>query len=136
MTVQTLSPLDPTVLFQPSWIVFLFLLKLYNFSLMEFGVGTLETRKKMVKRGEGWLVNSIHISSFKFFCLFYTKNLLFLFYTITFIKHPHQFIYFTRYFNKIFTPLIFLLFLSTAIYTRPLSFSSHFLICCSLSTHL
>ena len=35
------------------------------------------------------------------------KNLLFLFYTIIFTKHPHQFIYFTRYFNKIFIPLIF-----------------------------
>ena len=31
-------------------------------------------------------------------------------YIIIFTKHPHQFIYFTRYFNKIFTPLIFLLF--------------------------
>ena len=47
------------------------------------------------------------MSSFKFFCLFYTKNLIFLFYTITFIKHPHQFIYFTRYFNKIFILLNF-----------------------------
>ena len=80
MTVQTLSPLDPTVLFQPSWIVFLFLLKLYNFSLMEFGVGTLETRKKMVKRGEGWLVKSIHINFSKFFVYFIQKNLLFFYF--------------------------------------------------------
>ena len=36
---------------------------------------------------------SIHISPFKIFCLFYTKNLLFLFYTITFQKHLHQIIY-------------------------------------------
>ena len=42
-----------------------------------------------------------------FFCLFYTKNLFFLFYPITFTKHPHQFIYFTRYFNKIFILLNF-----------------------------
>ena len=36
---------------------------------------------------------SIHISSSKRFRLFYIKNLLFLFYTIIFTKHPHQFIY-------------------------------------------
>ena len=106
MTVQTLSPLDPTVLF------------LYNFSLMEFGVGTLETRKKMVKRGEGWLVNSIHISSSKFFVYFIWKNLFFLFYTSTFIKHPHQFIYSTHLFNKTF--IILLIFIIHSL-TVPLS---------------
>ena len=37
----------------------------------------------------------------KRFCLFYTKNLLFLFYTITFTKHLHQFIYYTHFFIKI-----------------------------------
>ena len=37
------------------------------------------------------------------FYLFYIKkNLLFLFYTSTFTKHSHQFIYFTHLFNKIF----------------------------------
>ena len=36
------------------------------------------------------------------FYLFCKKNLLFLFYTSTFIKHSHQFIYFTHLFNKIF----------------------------------
>ena len=41
---------------------------------------------------------------------FTQKNLLFLFYTITFTKHPHQFIYFTRHFNKIFIIHQFLLF--------------------------
>ena len=49
-----------------------------------------------------WVHKSNHISSWKRFHLFYTKNLHFLFYTITFTKHPHQFIYFTRLFNKIF----------------------------------
>ena len=50
---------------------------------------------------------SIHISSSKFSIYFTRKNLLFLFYTITFVKHPHQFIYFTRFFNKIFILLNF-----------------------------
>ena len=49
-----------------------------------------------------WLHKSNYISWWKRFRLFYTKNLLFLFYTIIFTKHSHQFIYFTRYFNKIF----------------------------------
>ena len=40
---------------------------------------------------------SIHISLAKFFGLFYTKNLLFLFYATIFPKHTHQFIYFTIY---------------------------------------
>ena len=34
--------------------------------------------------------------------LFCTKNLLFLFYTLFFTKHPYQSIYFTHLFNKIF----------------------------------
>ena len=44
------------------------------------------------------------ITSFKRFHLFYTKKffLFFLFYTITFTKYSHQFIYSIRYFNKIF----------------------------------
>ena len=44
---------------------------------------------------------SNHISLSKRFRLFYTKNLLFLFYTITFTKHSHQFIYYTYFFIKI-----------------------------------
>ena len=50
---------------------------------------------------------SIHISSFEFYVYFTRKNLLFLFYTSTFTKHPHQFIYFTHLFNKIFIILQF-----------------------------
>ena len=49
---------------------------------------------------------SIYINSSKFFVYFTRKNLLFLFYTSTFIKHPHQFIYFTHLFNKIFIILL------------------------------
>ena len=45
---------------------------------------------------------SIHISSCKFFVYFARKNLFFLFYTSTFTKHLHQFIYSTHLFNKIF----------------------------------
>ena len=88
---------------------------------MEFGVGTLETRKKMVKRGAGWLVNSIHISSSKFFIYFIWKNLLFLFYTSTFIKHPHQFIYSTHLFNKTFIILLIFIihFLTVPLSHRP-----------------
>ena len=44
------------------------------------------------------------------FCIFYKKNLLFLFYTSTFTKYSYQFIYFTHLFNKIFILLHFLLF--------------------------
>ena len=36
------------------------------------------------------------------FCLFCKKKPTFLFYTFTFTKHPHQFIYSTHLFNKIF----------------------------------
>lgn len=42
------------------------------------------------------LSKSIRISLSKIFSLFYHKNLLFLFYTVT--KHPHQIIYYTLYF--------------------------------------
>ena len=48
--------------------------------------------------------------SVQIFCIFYKKNLLFLFYTSTFTKHSYQFIYFTHLFNKIFILLHFLLF--------------------------
>ena len=50
---------------------------------------------------------SIHISFSKFSVYFARKNLLFLFYTSTFTKHPHQFIYSTHLFNKIFILFIF-----------------------------
>ena len=54
---------------------------------------------------------SIHISSCKFFVYFARKNLFFLFYTSTFTKYSHQFIYSTHLFNKIFTFFLhFLLF--------------------------
>ena len=42
--------------------------------------------------------------------LFCTKNLLFLFYTLFFTKHPYQSIYFTHLFNKIFIFLHYHLF--------------------------
>ena len=61
---------------------------------------------------------SIHISSFKFFVYFTRKNLLFLFYTSTFTKHPHQFIYSPHLFNKIFIILQFFIIHSL---TAPLS---------------
>ena len=71
-----------------------------------------------------WLSN--HISSFKFSVYFTRKNLLFLFYTSTFTKHSHQFIYSTHLFNKIFILLhffiIFLLMASLSL-TASLSFS-------------
>ena len=72
---------------------------------------------------------SIHISSCKFFVYFTRKDLLFLFYTTTYIKHLHQFFYFTRYFNKIITFPIFLLFRSTnypSVRALTLSFYSFF----------
>ena len=58
------------------------------------------------------------------FCIFYKKNLLFLFYTSTFTKYSYQFIYFTHLFNKIFILLHFLLFshswpLSLSLSQRP-----------------
>ena len=53
---------------------------------------------------------------------------LFLFYTITFTKHPYQFFYFTRYFNKIFTILNFFIisFNHLSLYARSLSFYPFF----------
>ena len=50
---------------------------------------------------------SIHINPFKFSVYFTKTNLLFLFYTSTFTEQPHQFIYFTHLFNKIFIILQF-----------------------------
>ena len=52
------------------------------------------------------------------FHLFCTKNATFLFYIPIFTKHPHQFIYFTHLFNKIFILLKFFIILSL---TAPLS---------------
>ena len=45
---------------------------------------------------------SICISSCKIFINLHIQNLLFLFYILIFTKHPHQFIYSTHLFNKIF----------------------------------
>ena len=54
---------------------------------------------------------SNRINESKTFCLFYPKKTyLFLFYTITFTKYPHRFIYSKHLFNKIFILLYFLLF--------------------------
>ena len=44
---------------------------------------------------------SNHINSCKISIYFVRKNLLFLFYTLTFTKLPHQLIYSTHLFNKI-----------------------------------
>ena len=61
-----------------------------------------------------WLHSkSNYINLCKRFRLFYTKNLLFLFYIITFTKHPHQFIYYTHFFIKIIFSLTFLLLFPT-----------------------
>ena len=60
----------------------------------------------------------IHISSFKFSVFFTRKNLLCLFYTSTFTKYPHQFIYSPHLFNKIFIILQFFIIHSL---TAPLS---------------
>ena len=64
------------------------------------------------------IFKSIHISSSKFSVYFIRKNLLFLFYTSTFTKHPHQFIYSTHLFIKIF--IILLIFIIHSL-TAPLS---------------
>ena len=78
--------------------------------------------------GSPWPTKSIHISSCKFSVYFTRKNLLFLFYTITFTKHSHQFFYFTRYFNKIFTiHNFFIISLNhLSLYALSLSLSTHF----------
>ena len=78
---------------------------------------------------------SVHIGPSKFSVYFTRKNLLFLFYTITFIKYPHQFIYFTRYFNKIFILLHFFIISlnSLYLYMRALSLFSEQITTLSLS---
>ena len=50
---------------------------------------------------------SNYISRCKRFRLFYIKSLFFLFYTISFTKYPHQFIYYTHFFIKIIFSLNF-----------------------------
>ena len=64
---------------------------------------------------------SIYISSSKFSVYFTRKNLLFLFYTSTFTKHPHQLIYSTHLFNKIFIILLIFIihFLTVPLSHRP-----------------
>ena len=47
------------------------------------------------------VTNSICINLSKKFCIFYHKNLLFLFYILTFQNTSHQIIYFTLHFIKI-----------------------------------
>ena len=74
---------------------------------------------------------SIHISSSKFSVYFARKNLLFLFYTSTFTKHPHQFIYSTHLFNKIF--IILLIFIIHSL-TAPLSHSTTTTITTTITT--
>ena len=59
----------------------------------------------------GYRTKSNHISSCKFFVHFTRKNLLFLFYTSTFTKYLHQFIYSTHLFNKIFIFFFFTFFI-------------------------
>ena len=49
----------------------------------------------------GCIVRAITSVCAKDFIYFTQKNLLFLFYIITFTKHPHQFIYYTHFFIKI-----------------------------------
>ena len=55
---------------------------------------------------------SNYISRCKFSFYFAQKKLLFLFYTLIFPKHPHQFIYSTHLFNKIFIIFPFFIILS------------------------
>ena len=68
----------------------------------------------------------------KRFCLFYTKNLFFLFYTIIFTKHSHQFIYYTYFFIKIIFSSLFLLFPTYPHLTHKVS-ASHFPLTLKLS---
>ena len=80
---------------------------------------------------------SNYISLCKIFRLFYTKNLLFLFYTITFTKHPHQFIYYTHFFIKIiFSLTFFLLFLTYPHLTLLFSLNNPFFFFFTLSLSL
>ena len=71
----------------------------------------------------------------KRFCLFYTKNLFFLFYTIIFTKHSHQFIYYTYFFIKIIFSSLFLLFPTYPHLTHKVS-ASHFPLTLKLSASL
>ena len=50
---------------------------------------------------------TVSVRPSKSFLLFYTKNQLFLFYTLIFTKHPYQSIYSIHLFNKIFILLQF-----------------------------
>ena len=63
---------------------------------LEFFLESLHTfigNIKEFKFGKSEVSNCINPA--KFFRLFYTKNLLFLFYIATFPKYSHRFIYFT-----------------------------------------
>ena len=57
-------------------------------------------------------IKSNYTSRCKFSFYFAQKKLLFLFYTLIFTKHPHQFIYSTHLFNKIFIIFPFFIILS------------------------
>ena len=57
--------------------------------------------------------------SAKFYSILQEKNLLFLFYTPTFTKHPHQFIYSTHLFNKIFISLTLFIYSRNPLISAP-----------------
>ena len=65
-------------------------------------VGLIHGHLPISHRSHLVLHRGLRASSCKFSVYFARKNLLFLFYTFTFTKHPHQFIYSTHLFNKIF----------------------------------
>ena len=71
----------------------------------------------------------------KNYYIFYKKNLLFLFYTTTFTKHPHQIIYSTNLFNKIFILLhFFIISFNLLSLSLPITFPS--ILIHSLSSYL
>ena len=67
------------------------------------------------------------------FLLFCTKKLFFLFYTPIFIKHTHQFIYYTYLFNKIFIILQFFIILSLTAFLSQTQSETHLSLTASLS---
>ena len=61
-----------------------------------------ENKSNENKNKKAWLVRATTSIRANFLFILQEKTYFFLFYTSTFTKHPHQFIYFTHLFNKIF----------------------------------
>ena len=93
-------------------------IKLLRWFVLDKFLLLIQQKKKKKFRYQSYVLRAFTSVLLNFLSILHEKNLLFLFYTSTFTKHPHQFIYSTHLFNKIF--IILLIFIIHSL-TVPLS---------------